>query len=121
MNLWGQLQEHSFSPGARVTGDLPCQGCGYNLREAMVSGACPECGRRVGESLVPLSEPDKVAAGLRFIGNSYLGLIALPLVPISAAVAATARAAGIRFMGGECISFASSKASKNPPPRSEGV
>jgi hypothetical protein len=89
MHLWGLLQERSFSPGAHVTGDLPCQGCGYNLREAEVSGVCPECGRRVGDSLVPLDKPEKAAAGLRHIGNSYLGLIALPLVPFAAGVAAS--------------------------------
>jgi hypothetical protein len=78
---------HSFAPEVRVTGDLPCQGCGYNLREAQAAGVCPECGRRVSDSLVPLSEPAKVAAGLRSIGNSYLGLIALPLVPFAVGVA----------------------------------
>ncbi|MHC4099381.1 MAG: hypothetical protein ACYS15_08570 [Planctomycetota bacterium] len=89
MHLWGMLQERSFSPEARVSGDVPCQGCGYNLREASVSGVCPECGRRVGDSLVPLDEPDKVATGLRYIGNSYLGLLALPLVPFAAGVASS--------------------------------
>jgi hypothetical protein len=38
---------------------------------------------------VPLDRPDKVAAGLRYIGNSYLGLLALPLVPISAVAASS--------------------------------
>ena len=89
MHLWGLLQERTFSPDARVTADLPCQGCGYNLREAKVSGVCPECGRRVGDSLVPLDEPQIVATGLRYIGNSYLGLLALPLVPFAAGVAAS--------------------------------
>jgi hypothetical protein len=87
MHLWGTLQERSYSAEARVADDLPCQGCGYNLREAKVSGVCPECGRCVRDSLVPLDEPEKVASGLRYIGNSYLGLFALPLVPFAAGVA----------------------------------
>jgi hypothetical protein len=89
MHLWGTLQERTFSPNAHVTADLPCQGCGYNLREAKLSGVCPECGRHVRDSLVPLDEPEKVATGLRYIGNSYLGLLALPLVPFAAGMAAS--------------------------------
>jgi hypothetical protein len=85
--VWGPTHNPSVSGNAEVLTDLPCQGCGYNLRGARAGGACPECGRRVGESLVPLSEPEKVATGLRYIGNSYLGLLALPLAPISAAFA----------------------------------
>jgi hypothetical protein len=89
MHLWGTLQERTYSPDARVTADLPCQGCGYNLREAKVSGVCPECGRLVRDCLIPLDEPKIVATGLRYIGNSYLGLLALPLVPFAAGVAAS--------------------------------
>ena len=85
--MCGPPQHRSFPPDTRVTADLPCQGCGYNLRGARAGGACPECGRHVSDSLVPLSEPEKVATGLRYIGNSYLGLLALPLALISAAVA----------------------------------
>jgi hypothetical protein len=84
--VWGPTDQR-FNPEAQVNGDLPCQSCGYNLRGARAGGACPECGSLVRDSLIPLSEPEKVASGLRFIGNSYLGLLALPLVPISAAVA----------------------------------
>jgi hypothetical protein len=84
--MWGPPEQQPSS-AAQIHGDLPCQGCGYNLRGARAGGACPECGRLVRDSLVPVSEPEKVAAGLRFIGNSYLGLLALPLAPISAAVA----------------------------------
>ncbi|MHC4209582.1 MAG: hypothetical protein ACYSWT_07690 [Planctomycetota bacterium] len=108
MHLWGLLQARSFSPEARVTADVPCQGCGYNLREAKVSGACPECGRRVSDSLVPLDRPQTVAAGLRYIGNSYLGLLALPLVPISAlAVSSCAGWVGIFVLLATSIARAS--------------
>jgi hypothetical protein len=89
MHLWGLLQERSFSPEARVAGDLPCAGCGYNLREAQAAGVCPECGAHVRDSLAPLHEPDKVASALRCIGNSYLGLLALPLVPLAMGVASS--------------------------------
>ena len=30
--------------------DLPCVGCGYNLRSILVSGMCPECGVAVADS-----------------------------------------------------------------------
>jgi hypothetical protein len=45
-----------FSRPARdvtVDGDLRCCGCGYNLRTLSTDGRCPECGRLVGESLIP--------------------------------------------------------------------
>ena len=32
---------------ARVEQDLPCVGCGYNLRTQPLGGACPECGQAV--------------------------------------------------------------------------
>ena len=35
----------------RVADDLPCAGCGYNLRTAEASGSCPECGQPVEQSL----------------------------------------------------------------------
>jgi hypothetical protein len=90
VHLWGLIHdERTFAPDAQVSADLPCLGCGYNLREAKVAGVCPECGRLVRDSLVPLDEPQIVATGLRYIGNSYLGLLALPLVPLAAGVAAS--------------------------------
>lgn len=33
-----------------VDTDLPCMGCGYNLRGLHAAGACPECGLAVGRS-----------------------------------------------------------------------
>jgi hypothetical protein len=79
--------DRSFPPQARVTANVPCVGCGYDLRGAQAAGKCPECGLRVGESLWPLARPDKAAGGLRWIGNSYLGLFALLLVPFALGVA----------------------------------
>ncbi len=34
----------------RMAEDLPCIGCGYNLRGLMPTGGCPECGRAVAHS-----------------------------------------------------------------------
>lgn len=35
----------------RINVDMACVGCGYNLRTLAVNGRCPECGRRVGDSI----------------------------------------------------------------------
>lgn len=35
----------------QVRADLPCLSCGYNLRTLPVSGACPECGLAVSDTL----------------------------------------------------------------------
>jgi len=35
----------------RLATDLPCVGCGYNLRAQPREGACPECGRAVEETI----------------------------------------------------------------------
>lgn len=38
--------ETHVRPGtARITRDLACPGCGYNLRGLVIGSACPECGR----------------------------------------------------------------------------
>ncbi len=38
-----------FTTG-RVTNDLPCVRCGYNLRTLAIDAVCPECGHSVGRS-----------------------------------------------------------------------
>lgn len=41
-------------PSALLQTDLPCVGCGYNLRTLPVAGRCPECGGEVGRSTAAL-------------------------------------------------------------------
>ncbi len=61
--------------GIDLTGDLPCLGCGYNLRGLSIRSVCPECGTPVratilarvdpmAEQLQPLVRPRLVAGGL---------------------------------------------------------
>ncbi|MBL8763696.1 MAG: hypothetical protein JNM07_05455 [Phycisphaerae bacterium] len=68
-------RSRSGTLGRDLTGDLPCVGCGYNLRGLSVVGACPECGIAVtatvlavvdpqAEELRPIRAPGLVAAGL---------------------------------------------------------
>jgi hypothetical protein len=65
---------------ARVADDLPCIGCGYNLRSALANGQCPECGRPVGDSLYVLARPDVVGGSLKTIACTYLAVFALLLM-----------------------------------------
>jgi hypothetical protein len=60
--------------------DLPCAGCGYNLRFQRADGYCPECGLEVRHSLRRFTDPDRVAGALRTLGRSYLTFyVLLPL------------------------------------------
>jgi len=79
------LAYRRFPAHARVAGDLPCAGCGYNLRSALANGSCPECGKSVGDSLFVLNQPEIVGRSLRTIGKTHLGFLALLLgcVPIT--------------------------------------
>ena len=58
-----------------LTGDLPCVGCGYNLKGLSISGACSECGTPVratilahvdplAEQLQPITRPRLTAWGM---------------------------------------------------------
>ncbi len=86
---WTALIEKRYFPtDARVTGDVPCLGCSYNLRHVRAAGPCPECGRPVTDSLWALANPDQVASGLRSFGKSYLGLGALFLLPFASSAGA---------------------------------
>src|SRR6266850_463492 len=80
------LAYRRFPAHARVADDLPCAGCGYNLRSALANGKCPECGKAVGDSLFVLTKPEIVGQSLRTIGNTYLGIFVLLLafLPIGA-------------------------------------
>jgi len=39
-----------FDSEGRITADVPCIGCGYNLHTLLVTAACPECGWRAAAS-----------------------------------------------------------------------
>lgn len=45
------VSEVEDSSTTRVTIDLPCASCRYNLRTLELTGACPECGHPVAETL----------------------------------------------------------------------
>ncbi len=58
----------------RVSGDLACLRCGYNLRTLPAAGRCPECGTAVGKSLqddrLQFCDPDwlgRISKGLNII------------------------------------------------------
>lgn len=62
---------------AQITRDLPCLGCGYNLRGLAESDSCPECGSPAGLSIfgdaLRFSHPDwvdSVRRGLLLIVNT---------------------------------------------------
>ena len=40
-----------IDPAGRLQSDLLCRACRYNLRGAMVDGACPECGQPVSSTI----------------------------------------------------------------------
>ncbi len=82
MPFTSYLMQRSFPADSRIAGDVACAGCGYNLRGSLAAGKCPECGRPAGESLWPLTRPDKVAGSVRRIGNSFLGVGAAVAVPV---------------------------------------
>lgn len=45
-----QSTAHSSAPGAVVTEDRPCVGCGYNLKGLAITGRCPECSAPIERS-----------------------------------------------------------------------
>lgn len=48
-----------------VDGDVPCVGCGYNLRTRPTAGRCPECGLHVAESLgLDIADPAAAARAM---------------------------------------------------------
>jgi hypothetical protein len=69
-----------------LTGDLPCAGCGYNLRSMSIRGVCPECGTAVRATL--LSRIDPFADVLRPISWPVVTAGGLMIWSIFALVAA---------------------------------
>lgn len=69
--------------GGHLDMDLPCVGCGYNLRGLSPQTTCPECGKAVGYAtrLVKLGRRDplylrRIAVGLRWAITGMTGMIA---------------------------------------------
>ena len=78
-----------------VTRDVPCYGCGYNLRTQPLDGDCPECGLAVSETLDPVViDPDDDDAvrrwrrGLAFLAASAMVTAVGPLIGIILATVA---------------------------------
>ena len=69
-----------------LTGDLPCVGCGYNLRSQSIRGVCPECGTAVRVTL--LARVDPMADVLRPITYPIITAMGLIVWAMSALVAA---------------------------------
>ena len=46
-----ETSETQASDRGRVEGDLPCSGCGYNLRTLFRDGDCPECARPIARTI----------------------------------------------------------------------
>jgi hypothetical protein len=89
------LAYRRFPANARVADDLPCVGCGYNLRSSRAGGVCPECARPVGDSLFVLSQPEIVGRCIKTIGATYFGVLAIAIPCLSLGAAWT----GIVGMG----------------------
>jgi len=68
----------------RITADVPCLTCGYNLRTQPLNGRCPECGTMVGRSaygdLLSLCDPKWLS---RLAGGTVWLLVYLVVVLLS--------------------------------------
>lgn len=78
-------EDNTSNPDNRLTDDLPCIGCGYNLRHQLAEGACSECGRAIVDSL---DADFRWFADARFLRQAALGMtlfagtVALPVVSV---------------------------------------
>ncbi len=79
-----------------VTRDVPCYGCGYNLRTRPLDADCPECGLAVSETLDPhIIDPDDLAAVRRWRGG--LAVLAASAMLTGVGPAATVILAVVTF------------------------
>jgi hypothetical protein len=67
----------------RVAGDLPCPGCGYNLRTLATAGVCPECAYAVADAVAVFMRR------LRFADPGWLRGLVGGLVWLLSALGAT--------------------------------
>ncbi|MHC4774694.1 MAG: hypothetical protein ACYTBR_05410 [Planctomycetota bacterium] len=79
-------RELALDGEGRIAEDLPCRGCGYNLRGHAADARCPECSALVNLSargdLLPFSDPDwleRLAKGMRLV---LIGLVAATVLQI---------------------------------------
>ncbi len=75
------------TPSPDLTGDLPCIGCGYNLRGLSIREVCPECGVAVRATLLACVDPE--AEELRPLRNPPLvayGMIVWAWAAVAAAL-----------------------------------
>lgn len=78
-------EDNTSNPDNRLTEDLSCIGCGYNLRHQPAEGECSECGRAIADSL---NADYRWFADVRFLRQAALGMalftctVALPLVSV---------------------------------------
>lgn len=88
----------------RITTDLPCMKCGYNLRTLPLAGRCPECGvpveRTTRGNLLRFSDP-KWIAGLS--GGVQCWLAALLVFLLGISLAAITIGLGARAKAGRFI------------------
>jgi uncharacterized repeat protein (TIGR04138 family) len=63
-----------------INGDVPCSGCGYNLRTLKADALCPECGREVADSVTDARSTHEAAADV------YHYLRRQPYEPIAASI-----------------------------------
>jgi hypothetical protein len=73
----------------QLRGDVPCHGCGYNLRGLKSDGSCPECGASIASTLdragvPPLSKSDPSWVRKLYYGGIASGLGFLGILPIAA-------------------------------------
>ncbi len=59
--------------------DLPCARCGYELRELMADGDCPECGEPIRLTIIEVIDPaSKRLTPIhkpKVVGNSIAGVV----------------------------------------------
>jgi hypothetical protein len=81
----------------RVVGDMSCVACGYNLRTLPADGACPECSRRVRDSLPLRLQPVGWLKRLRL--GATLFLLSYLLLPVQHLVLASMSGISPRIVG----------------------
>ncbi len=84
-------REVRLDEAGQIDEDLPCRGCGYNLRGLDPRGTCPECsvpiGRSIHGDLLRFSDPDwlgRLARGLKLVIIGILSEVALGLILVVA-------------------------------------